>query len=351
MSMRFLNEREELVLRTIIDEHINTNEPVGSRNVSKVGPLKMSPATIRNIMSDLVDKGFIAQPHTSAGRIPTDSGYRYYIDKFVSMQNISSDIAATIQKEMKIDPLNMMNLFRHFSKKLGDMTSSIGFVVSPRLNSVAMKHIEFIRLNKDKVLAVLVAKSGMVQNVLIPVSTDITDSDLSRMSNYLSKTFLENNMWDVKESLVKELQAAQGEIRKLTEKTLAIGDAIFKSSIFDEEFIFEGTKNIVDMPELRETGKLADVLQAFEEKRNICALLDSCMKEDCVQIFIGSEIGLDNTEELGMVIKPYHRGGNIIGTLGVIGPKRMKYSKVVSIVDYSSKIISSMLNDYYEGDK
>ena len=139
--------------------------------------------------------------------------------------------------------------------------------------------------------------------------------------------------------------------RRLAEQAVKLSEAVVKSPVFDEEFIFEGTKNIIDIPELRQSGKLTDVLQAFEEKSHICSLLESCMKEDSVQIFIGSEIGLDNTDELGMVIKPYHRGGNIVGTMGVIGPKRMKYSQVVSIVDYSSKIISKMLNDYYEGDK
>ncbi len=144
MDMRFLNEREELVLRTIIDEYVDTSEPVGSRNVSKVGPLKMSPATIRNIMSDLVEKGFIAQPHTSAGRVPTDSGYRYYIDKFVKIQNISENFIENIYREMSIDPVNVMNLFRHFSKKMGDMTHAVGFVVSPKMNTINLKHIEFI---------------------------------------------------------------------------------------------------------------------------------------------------------------------------------------------------------------
>lgn len=351
MDMRFLNEREELVLRTIIDEYIDTNEPVGSRNVSKVGPLKMSPATIRNIMSDLVDKGFIAQTHTSSGRVPTDSGYRYYIDKFIGMQHISPDIMEDIQKEMAVEPVNVMNFFRHFSKKLGDMTNSVGFVVAPRLNSISMKHIEFIKLNKDTALAVLVAKSGIVQNVLLPIGSHISGSDLERMGNYLSGKFCNMTMSDIRNALVSELEIARGEIKNLTEKTIEMSDAIFNSPIFDEEFIFEGTKNIIDTPELRGSGKMADILRAFEEKRDICALLDGCMKEDCVQIFIGSEIGLESASELGMVIKPYRRGGNIIGTMGVIGPKRMKYSSVVSIVDYSSRIISKILNDYYEGDK
>ncbi len=351
MDIRFLNEREELVLRTIIDEYIDTSEPVGSRNVSKLGPLKMSPATIRNIMSDLVDKGFIAQPHTSAGRVPTDSGYRYYIEKLVKIQNISPDFMESIHKEMSVDPVNVMNLFRHFSKKLGEMTHAVGFVVSPKMNSVSLKHIEFVRINRETVLAVIVAKTGMVQNVLIPVSADIKDDDLIRMGNYINTNYEGMNLFEVQSSIISELQNEKGEIGRLIQQTAELSQAVFRSPVFDEEFIFEGMKNIIDIPELRQNGMLIDVLQAFEEKHHICSLLEGCMKEDSIQIFIGSEIGLDNTEELRMVIKPYHRGGNIVGTMGVIGPKRMKYSNVVSIVDYSSKIISKMLNDYYEGDQ
>lgn len=351
MDMRFLNEREELVLRTIIDEYIDTSEPVGSRNVSKVGPLKMSPATIRNIMSDLVEKGFIAQPHTSAGRVPTDSGYRYYIEKLVEIQNISPDFMEDIQRQMSIDPLNVMNLFRHFSKKLGEMTHAVGFIVSPKMNNIALKHIEFVRINKETVLAVIVAKTGMVQNVFINVDNTITDNDLVRMANFINTNYEGLSLYEVQHMILQELHNEKGEIRTLIEQAAKLSQQVFKSPVFDEEFIFEGMKYIIDTPELRQNGRLTDVLQAFEEKHHLCSLLEGCMKEDSVQIFIGSEIGLDNTEDLGMVIKPYHRGGKIVGTMGVIGPKRMRYSNVVSIVDYSSKIISKMLNDFYEGDK
>ena len=349
--MRFLNEREELVLRTVIDEYIDTHEPVGSRNVSKVGPLKMSPATIRNIMSDLVDKGFIAQPHTSAGRVPTDEGYRYYIDKLVSTQVTSVDLIKSIQEQMTFDPINVMNLFRVFSKKLGDMTNAVGFIVSPKLNSMYMKHIEFVRLNKDTVLAVLVARSGIVRNILLEASDkDFSDEDLIRMGNYLNGNFHESSLAEIRNNLFNEMRQEHGEIRTLLDKTKKVGKALFDSPAFEEEFIFEGTGNIVDTPELKNSGKLKEVLSAFEEKRRICSILDNCMTNNSVQIFVGSEIGLKDMEELGLVIKPYQRGGHIIGTLGVIGPKRMKYPKVVSIVDYSSGIISRMLDEYYGGE-
>lgn len=342
--MKFLNEREEIVLRTIIDEFIDTNEPVGSRNVSKVGPLKMSPATIRNIMSDLVDKGYIVQPHTSAGRVPTDDGYRYYIDKFVSTQQVSKDLIENIQNEMTFNPVNAMNLFKVFSKKLGDMTNAVGFVVSPKLNSIYMKHIEFVKLNKDTTIVVLVTKSGIVQNMYLNIGDEFSQDDLVKISNYLNHHFENNSLMEIRSNLCKEINKEQGEIRALLEK---MGDEFFKSSVFDEEFIFEGTGNIIDSPDLQGSGKLKEVLATFEEKQKICGLLDNCMNSNSVQIFVGSEIGIHNIEELGMVIKPYQRGGNIIGTLGVIGPKRMKYPKVVSIVDYSSRIISKMLSDYY----
>lgn len=348
--MRFLNEREELVLRTIIDEYAGTGEPVGSRNVSELGPLKMSPATIRNIMSDLVDKGYIIQPHTSAGRIPTDTGYRYYIDKFVSMESLSPEFIKDIHDQMRFDPINVMNLFRSFSKKLGDMTNSVGFIVSPKLNSTYMRHIEFVRLNKETVLAVLVTKSGMVQNMLVPMDDTVSESELTRMGNFLNEHYVDMSMSEIRRELFDSLLEKRGEIVTLIENTRRVGKVIFDSPVFDEEFIFDGTKNIVDMPELKDSGKLLEVLKTFEEKRNIFGLLDSCMVSDNVHVFVGSEIGIKNIEEMGMVIKPYHRGGKIIGTLGVIGPKRMKYPQVVSIVDYSSQIISRMLSEYYGGD-
>lgn len=348
--MRFLNEREELVLRTIIEEYVGTGEPVGSRNVSKLGPLKMSPATIRNIMSDLVEKGFIIQPHTSAGRIPTDSGYRYYIDKYVSMESISPEFIKSVQEIMKFDPVNVMALFRSFSKKLGDMTNSVGFIVSPRLNNLYMRHIEFVRLNKETVLAVLVTKSGIVENMLMPMGGSVTDSDLVRMGNFLNDKFADKNMTDIRRELFDSLIEDHGEIVTLMENARNVGKVIFDSPVFDEDFIFDGTKNIIDIPELKESGKLLEVLKTFDEKRNICKVLDDCMTNDSVRIFVGSEIGIKNIDDLGMVIKPYSRGGKIIGTLGVIGPKRMKYPQVVSIVDYSSQIMSRMMSDYYGGD-
>lgn len=345
--MRFLNEREELVLRTIIDEYVGTAEPVGSRNVSKVGPLKMSPATIRNIMSDLVDKGFIVQPHTSSGRIPTDTGYRYYIDKFVSMESLNPEFINSIHEELKFDPVNVMNLFKSFSKKLGDMTHSVGFIVSPSLNSVSMRHVEFVRLNKDTALAILVTKTGIVQNILVPIEDGLGDSELARISNFLNSKFADKTMQEIRHELFESLNNERGEIVTLMENAKKVSKVIFDSPAFDEEFIFDGMKNIIDIPELKAEGKIHEILRTFEEKRNICSVLDNCMRSDTVQIFVGSEIGIKNIEEMGMVIKPYHRGGKIIGTLGVIGPKRMKYPQVVSIVDYSSQIISRMMSDYY----
>ncbi len=347
--MRFLNEREELVLRTIIDQFISTNEPIGSRNVSSIGPLKMSPATIRNIMADLVDLGFINQPHASAGRVPTDDGYRYYIDKLISMKKVSPALINNMQKEFEFDPINIDDFFRTFSKKLSDLTNSVGFIVSPKNNSVVLKHIEFVRLNKESVVVIIVAKTGYVQNIILPVDSSVTDSDLVSMANIINESFIGKKLVEVKTALTNDLFLSKNKINDIITKTQQISESLFTTDIFKEEFIFEGTINLIGTPDVKDFSKLKEVLKTFEEQKKLCEILDKCIKEDSVQIFVGSEIGLEGIDDMGIVLKPYQRGGDIIGTMGVIGPKRMQYPQIASIVDCSSQIMSKMLNDYFGG--
>jgi len=348
--MRFLNEREELVLRTIIDQFISTNEPIGSRNVSSVGPLKMSPATIRNIMSDLFDLGFINQPHTSAGRVPTDNGYRYYIDRLITTKKISNTVIKNIEQAFNFDPTNISNLFKTFSKKLGDMTNSVGFIVSPKNNSIVLKHLEFIRLNKESVIAIIVSKTGYVENVLLNIDTDITDSELTQMSNFINSSFVGNKLSEVKSALIDQLYLYRDKVNDLIDKTGKVSKALFASDIFKEEIIFEGTTNLLDTEDIKNIDSLKEILKTFDEKKRLCEIFDRCIQEDSVKIFVGSEIGLEGIDETGIVFKSYHRGGDTIGTMGVIGPKRMYYPHVVSVVDYSSQIMSRMLNEYFGGD-
>jgi heat-inducible transcriptional repressor len=341
-----LTEREETILKIIVDEYTKSSEPVGSRYVSKSGFISLSPASVRNVMSDLEDKGFICQPHTSAGRIPTDLGYRYYIDKIVEF-NVDGEYFSEILED--IEASNITGLFNKVSHRLGTITKSVGFVVSPKLNTMYLKHIEFMRLNDENVIAIIVTQSGMVHNVLLNIDMKINDSELVRISNYLNEKFVKKTLQEVKDFIATEVIKEKKSMDEMLKHLEVLASKLFERADFGEDLIIQGTNNIVEIPEFnRDLSKLKTMLNFFEEKSFIYKILDKCMNEDGIKIFIGSEIGVDKTDDLGLVLKPYQRGGKVIGTLGVIGPKRMNYGKVVSIVDYTAEVISNVLSSIGE---
>ncbi|BAI81564.1 heat-inducible transcription repressor HrcA [Deferribacter desulfuricans SSM1] len=336
-----LDEREEIVLKIIVDEYIDSSEPVGSRLVSRVGPLKLSPASIRNIMSDLEEKGYIYQPHTSAGRVPTDLGYRYYIDRFVtiSSNNIKEDI---IKMTGNIEAKNIKLLFKEVTKQLSKLTHSVGFVVSPNTGALFLKHLEFLKLNKYDVLAILVTKTGIVQNVILHLDVDIPDNVLQRISNYINEHFEGASLLEVRERIFKELEREKQAFDNFINSFKNYLPKIFEIESIDDGFYYDGTSNILDLPEFSDVNKLKEFLKTFEEKTLIYKIVDKCVESDSVQIFIGSEIGEQNSD-VGLVVKPYKKSGKVLGTLGIIGPKRMKYPKVVPIVDYTANLISEVI--------
>ena len=329
--MNFLNEREESVLKTIIEEFVQSNEPVGSRLISKTGPLKLGPASIRNIMSDLEEKGYILQPHTSAGRVPSDEGYRYYIDRLVTFS--FSDRAILEQLKQECSAENINGVFKKVSDNLSRLTRSVGFVISPKLNTMLLKHIEFVRLSGTTVLAVIVAKTGIVHNVMLDVTPSVTDSDLVQISNYLNTHFIDKSLMEVKTAILDEMRKDKNRMDSLVKNVMTVTERVFGNSDFGQDIILSGTSTILDLPEFSDVSKLKGLFQTFEEKKFIFDILDKCQNETGVNIFIGSEIGRSEVSELGLVTKTYSRGGNVIGMLGIIGPKRMRYSDVVSVVD------------------
>jgi len=341
-----LNGREEIVLKTIIEEFVKSNEPVGSRYVSKTGALKLGAASIRNIMSDLEDKGFIQQTHTSSGRVPSDEGYRYYIDRLVSFDSGNVEILNTLKNECTAE--NMTGVFKKVSDNLGKMTQSVGFVISPKLNTMLLKHIEFVRLNPNTALAVIVAKTGIVHNVMLDINPAISDSELTQISNYLNHHFADKSLMEVKSAIVDEMRADKVKMDKLFMDVKQMAGAIFNKSEFGQDIIMSGTTNVLDLPEFSDVTRLKGLLETFEEKKFIFDILDKCQNEKGVNIFVGEEIGRAEISELGLVTKTYSRGGNIIGMLGIIGPKRMKYSDVVSVVDCSADLMTDILGKFLD---
>lgn len=344
--MSSLNEREEIVLKTIIDEFVQNNEPVGSRFISKTGMLKLGAASIRNIMSDLEEKGYIMQPHTSSGRVPSDEGYRYYIDKLVTFDAGNADIIEALKADCNAD--NISGVLKKVSDNLGRLTSSVGFVISPKLNTMLLKHIEFVRLNATTVLAVVVAKTGIVHNVMFDVDPSISESELTQVSNYLNHHFQNKSLMEVKTKIMDEMKTDKAKMDHLFRNVSTMAEAIFSKSSGDSDIIVSSTSGILSLPEFTDVKTLKGLVDTFEEKKFIFDVLDKCQNEKGVNIFVGSEIGREEISELGLVTKTYNRDGNVIGMLGIIGPKRMRYSDVVSVVDCSAEIVSGILGKFIE---
>jgi len=344
--MSFLNEREEIVLKTIIEEFVQSNEPVGSRFISKSGPLKLGAASIRNIMSDLEDKGFIMQPHTSSGRVPSDEGYRYYIDKIVTFDADKETIINSLKNDCSADNIN--GVLKKVSDNLGRMTRSVGFVISPKLNTMLLKHIEFVRLSSTTVLTVVVTRSGIVHNVMIEIAPETTESDLTQVSNYLNRHFENKSLMEVKTEIVEEMKDDKRTMDNLFHKVSTMAEAVFAKSDADSDIFMSSASGILDLPEFSDVSRLKGLLGTFEEKKFIFDILDKCQNEKGVNIFVGTEIGREEISELGLVTKSYSRGGNVVGMLGIIGPKRMRYSDVVNVVDCSAEIVSDILGKFLE---
>ncbi|MCX8083643.1 MAG: heat-inducible transcriptional repressor HrcA [Calditerrivibrio sp.] len=338
-----LNEREKIVLKMIVEEYIRTSEPVGSRFISKHSPLGLSPASIRNVMSDLEDKDMIKQTYISSGRVPSDTGLRYYVDKLISIKPFNEN---QIKDVLVGKRLNLKSVFDDITKKLGELTNSVGFVVSPKLNSSFLKHIEFIKLNKDSILAIIVTRAGIVHNIIIESENEIKENELTMISNYLNKNFSNRSLGELKDALRQEMLNDKEKIQMVYNKMLSLSKLVFEGIDDEYEIILHGINHIVTQPEFKkDLDTLKELLEILESKQKILDILNKLVTRHGIKIFIGSEIGDKVAQELGVVLTEYKRGSNIIGMLGVIGPKRMRYPEVLPIVDYTSKLITNILTE------
>jgi heat-inducible transcriptional repressor len=293
-------------------------------------------------MADLEEMGLLEQPHTSAGRIPTDLGYRYYIDHLVAMDMTEPE--ADIVDSLKFTSPNVPVLMQEFSRRLGNITGAVGFVATSKPDTEAVQLVEFTRLNKNTALAVLVTRSGFTHNVLLPMEQSVTDGEFIRMSNYLNDKLATMSIMDIGEHIRYEMDRSAEEVRDILSRL-----AKAEQELLAKEIYLEGASNILNFPEFHDTKKLRMLLRTFEEKKTLFDVIEKCTQNKGVQIFIGSEVGIGYVEELGVITSAYEGKGNIVGMVGVIGPKRMPYPKMISVVNYSALAISRILNQIYGG--
>jgi heat-inducible transcriptional repressor len=342
-----LGERASTILFAVIDDYIRTGEPVGSRTISKRDEINVSPATIRNIMADLEEMGYLAQPHTSAGRIPTDRSFRYYVDQLIHLKHLiglSEGEMTELRQGLTFQNMEIKDIVRETSRLLSHISRYASVVVAPKFTETVFKYIDFVKLSDSRVLAILVSHSGMIYNKLIFDDEEISQDKLSWMSRYLNDTLADLTLKDVRKKIIREMEDEKNLYDQLMMTALSISRKIVEEQISDDLFI-EGSSYIFDYPEFTDLDKMKKIFQMFEKKHSLLRLLDKVAKTDGIKIFIGSENQIYDMKDCALVASPYGRGGHVLGSIGIIGPTRMNYGKVIPIVDYAAHLVSKIIED------
>jgi heat-inducible transcriptional repressor len=334
-----LDERAKTLLKALVERYIADGQPVGSRTLSRASGLELSPATIRNVMADLEDLGLIASPHTSAGRIPTARGYRLFVDTMLTARSPSS---AMTSPEPQLPPDQPQRVIANAAQLLSNLSSFVGVITAPRKASV-FHHIEFMRLSERRVLVIMVAPDGDVQNRVIFTAQDYTHAQLVEASNYLTAHYAGLTIEAVRERLKSEVDALRGEIAALMQAAVQAGSEAHAHS--QEQVVISGERNLLAVQDFSsDMGSLRKLFDMFEQKTQLMRLLDVSSRAEGVRIYIGGESQVVPFEELSIVSSPYEVDGKIVGTLGVIGPTRMAYDRMIQIVDITSRLVSNALS-------
>ncbi len=330
-----LDDRAKLLLKALVERYIADGQPVGSRTLSRASGLELSPATIRNVMADLEELGLIASPHTSAGRIPTAKGYRLFVDTMLTVQRGQLMAPELVPEQPQKVIANAANL-------LSSLSQFVGVVMAPRRASV-FRHIEFLRLSERRFLVIIVSPDGDVQNRVIFTDSDYSQSQLVEAANFLNAHYTGLTMEQVRERLKTEVDQLRGEIADLMQAAVNAGTEALSES--QDEVVFSGERNLLSVSDFSsDMGNLRRAFDLFEQKTQILRLLDISSKAEGVRIFIGGESHVVPFEELSVVSAPYEVDGQIVGTLGVIGPTRMAYDKMIQIVDITSRLVTNALS-------
>ncbi|NDU86056.1 MAG: heat-inducible transcriptional repressor HrcA [Ferrovum sp.] len=338
-----LNDRARALLKALVEKYIDEGQPVGSRALSRLSGLDLSAATIRNVMADLEELGFIASPHTSAGRIPTPRGYRVFVDTLLTIQPLTS--ATRTHLETQLHPADSQQLVTAASQLLAELTTFAGIVRMPKRRLSGFQRVEFMRLSESRLLLILVTLDGEVQNRILVTDRPYTSAQLRQAAQYLNEHYSGHDLDGLREALRQELQILKNDIRHLTTQALAMGEEILKAP--PDDYILRGETRLVGHGDMSSNlDKLRRLFDLFEEKTGLLQLLDESQNSDGVKIFIGGESGHSPLDDFSMVTAPYEVDGQVVGTLGVVGPTRMAYERIIPIVDITAKLLSSALSQH-----
>ncbi len=336
-----LDRRAQILLKTLIERYIAEGQPVGSRTLSRHAGLDLSPATIRNVMSDLEEMGLIASPHTSAGRVPTPLGYRFFVDTLLVVKPLESGELRELEDHLHPD--NPQRAIRAASQLLSQLTSFAGVVMTPRRRALTFRQIEFLRLSEKRVLLIVVTPEGDVQNRILFTEREYTPSELVSAANFINQNYSGHSFEDIRKRLQEELSAIRQDLMSLMSAALEAGNKAVSEG--NEQYVISGEHNLLAVRDLsQDMGRMRQLFELFEHKTSLVQILDISLRGEGVRIFIGGESGVAAPDEVSVVTSPYKVGDEVVGTVGVIGPTRMAYDRVVPIVDVTAKLLSSALS-------
>jgi heat-inducible transcriptional repressor len=344
MAIEDHEARKRKILKAIIQSHISTAEPIGSRTIWKIYRLGISPATIRNVMAELEEAGLIMQPHASAGRIPTDRGYRYYVDTLMEMQRITKEEEERIRKEYSTKLKEVEDVMRKTCRLLSEITEQAALFLLPRMKRALFKRIELISIDNSTALAILMTDTGLVRNAVMEIEDGITQEDLSKISRFLNRELNDVSLSDVKNFLLRRALAEKDSFFYLYKRAMEIAH-LGSFLDYEDRLWLDGTSYILEQPEFKDLKKMRILVRALEGKRDLLDILIVDADEEGTRVHIGSEIEYSDINSCSLVVASYKVRGRIAGTLGVIGPMRMEYAKVIPIVSYVADIVGKRISE------
>ena len=343
MPNNHISDRAQVLLKTLVERHIRDGQPVGSKTLMEEAGLPVSAATIRNVLCDLEERGFLHSPHTSAGRVPTAQGYRLFVDSLLQMRPLESEDVSALQAELNPDK-TAAELVQSASSLLSSITAQAGVVTVPRQQTNQLRQVEFLPLSGNRVLVILVVNEREVQNKIIHTQRPYTATELHDAAVMVNQRFSGRPLNQVQAQIVREMHEARSQIDNYMQATLDLASKALDQESAQDDYLVAGEARLLGNATAEELGRLRELFEAFEQKNDLLHLLERCSSAEGIQIFIGEEAGYTTFDDYSVVAAPYTDGVRRLGVLGVIGPTRMSYERVIPIVDVTARMLSSALS-------
>ncbi len=341
-----LSPRAQQLFRMLVERYISDGQPVGSRTLARDGDLRLSPATIRNVMADLEGMGLVRSPHTSAGRVPTTRGFRLFVSSLLRCHELSLMEVQRVSQGLSA-PDGVQKLLERTSTLLSEISRYAAVVMAPRSEHRSLRHVEFLSLSENRVLAILVLNQNEVHNRIIEADRVYSPAELTAAANYLNEAFAGRALDSVRTQILTEMNVAREEMNRMMQAVVEMAEKTFDTMKSGDDYVFSGQTNLMSIEAWADMGKLRQIFEAFNEKRVILHLLDQALAAEGIQIFIGEESGYEFLEDCSLVTSTYSADGRVLGVLGVIGPTRMPYERVIPIVDLTAKALGVALKSLH----